>query len=154
MSKSLLRYLLMILYLLKKMKISRGLRNNNPLNIRRNATKWKGLAAVQSDKEFFMFTEACWGYRAAFITLRNYRLRHGLKSLRQWISRWAPPVENDTEAYIRFVSSKTGIDAGKEVRLNDPDEMMAVVSAMSYIENGIPANEQDVVRGWNLALSL
>ena len=91
------------------MKISRGLRNNNPLNIRRNGTKWKGLSEIQSDKEFFSFIDACWGYRAAFITLRNYFLRHSLKTLRGWINRWAPPVENDTENYVRFVAGKSAV---------------------------------------------
>ena len=62
------------------MKISRGLRNNNPLNIRRNKTKWKGLAEKQNDSAFFCFSDIAWGYRAAFITLRNYRKRHGIKT--------------------------------------------------------------------------
>ena len=97
------------------MKISRGLRNKNPLNIRRNSTKWKGLAKVQADKEFFSFEERCWGYRAAFVTLRNYSKRHGIKTLGGWVARWAPPVENDTAAYTAFVARKTGIAAEAEV---------------------------------------
>ena len=51
---------------------TRGLRNNNPLNIRRNSTKWQGLAEEQKDKEFFTFVAPEWGYRAALRTLRNY----------------------------------------------------------------------------------
>ena len=135
------------------MKISRGLRNNNPLNIRRTKTQWKGLSAVQGDREFFCFTDACWGYRAAFITLRNYCLRHGLTTLRQWIGRWAPPVENDTEAYIRFVSAKTGVDADADICIDDANVMCSVVAAMSHIENGVPATMSDVEKGWQLTIS-
>ena len=132
------------------MKISRGLRNNNPLNIRRNSTKWKGLADRQPDAEFFSFTHACWGYRAAFITLRNYFLRHSLKSLRCWIHRWAPPVENDTDAYVRFVASKSKVDADAELCIDDAPLMQRIVSAMSQMENGVPAVRADVEKGWQL----
>ena len=145
------RYFHLILFLLEKMKISRGLRNNNPLNIRRNNTKWKGLAAIQSDKEFFCFVDACWGYRAAFITLRNYFKKHGLKTLRKWIERWAPPVENDTDAYVRFVSSKSGIDAVEELDIENSESMLKIVGAMSHMENGQRASKSDVLLGWNLS---
>lgn len=135
------------------MKISRGLRNNNPLNIRRNGTKWKGLATEQCDKEFFCFSNVHWGYRAAFITLMNYSRRHRLTTLRQWISRWAPPIENDTEAYIRFVSQKSGIPPERVLSISDEVEMQAIVSAMSHMENGVPAIMTDVEKGWELAIS-
>ena len=48
------------------MSIARGIRNNNPLNIRRSADKWQGLKAQQEDREFFQFSEMKWGWRAAF----------------------------------------------------------------------------------------
>ena len=40
---------------------ARGIRNNNPLNIRRSADKWQGLKAQQEDREFFQFSEMKWG---------------------------------------------------------------------------------------------
>ena len=134
------------------MKISRGLRNNNPLNIRRNSTQWKGLSAVQGDMEFFCFSDACWGYRAAFITLRNYYRRHGLTTLRQWIHRWAPPTENDTDVYVRFVSSRAGVDADAKLDIDEPYTMQRIVAAMSHMENGRPACMDDVEKGWRLSL--
>ncbi len=133
------------------MKTSRGLRNNNPLNIRRNSTKWKGLAEKQTDKEFFCFKEMRWGYRAAFITLRNYRLRHGISSLSGWISRWAPPIENDTDSYVAFVSKRTGIAPDSEPCINDRHTMCSIVAAMSQMENGTPAVMDDVEEGWHLS---
>ncbi len=55
--------------------MTRGLRNNNPLNIRRNNTKWQGLSATQTDKSFFQFKTMAYGYRAAFKTLQTYILK-------------------------------------------------------------------------------
>ena len=47
------------------MNLSRGLRNNNPLNIRHSADKWEGTRIVQTDKSFVQFTSMAYGYRAA-----------------------------------------------------------------------------------------
>ena len=56
--------------------LPRGLRNNNPGNIRITKDKWQGLREKQTDKDFFQFTEMKWGYRALIRTLQNYRRRH------------------------------------------------------------------------------
>lgn len=69
----------------------RGLRNNNPGNLRLSGDRWKGLRPVQTDKEFFQFTDMRYGYRAMLITLRNYRKKHGLKTLSLMIGRYARP---------------------------------------------------------------
>ena len=134
------------------MKISRGLRNNNPLNIRRNNTRWKGLAAEQKDSAFFSFTAPCWGYRAAFITLKNYKRLHGLSTLAEWVARWAPPVENDTVGYTAFVERKSGVARDTVVDVADKETMCSVVAAMSQMENGTPAKMADVEEGWALSL--
>lgn len=133
------------------MKISRGLRNNNPLNIRRNKTAWQGLAAEQKDSAFFSFTAPCWGYRAAFITLMNYKKLHGLDSIATWVARWAPPIENDTTAYVRFVSRQSGLAPDEKIDCHDKEVMCRIVSAMSQMENGVPAKAADVEKGWELA---
>ena len=145
-----LRYLVRKLLLLKKMKISRGLRNNNPLNIRRNATKWEGLSKEQSDNSFFCFIAPEWGYRAAIITLRNYYRKHRLRTLRAWIERWAPPVENDTEAYIKCVCRRTGFSEAFEPDIDNKEQMIPIVAAMSFMENGAEAVLSQIERGWEL----
>jgi hypothetical protein len=48
------------------MSLPRGIRNNNPLNIRRSKDKWKGMRAVHSDAQFVQFESLEWGWRAAF----------------------------------------------------------------------------------------
>lgn len=82
---------------------TRGIRNNNPANIRRGCN-WKGLAKVQTDKEFCQFETMTWGVRALLITLRTYVIKHHLHTVREIITRWAPPSDgNNTEKYIEFV---------------------------------------------------
>ena len=55
-----------------------------------------------------------WGYRAMFVLLHTYRVRHGCRTLREMILRYAPPVENHTENYIRAVA------AGAQVSPDEP----------------------------------
>ena len=129
---------------------TRGLRNNNPLNIRRNDTKWQGLAEMQQDAEFFTFIAPEWGYRAAIRTLQTYRRKYGLYTLREWIERWAPPVENDTEAYIRCVCRRTGIPETARPNIENMVVMCSIVAAMSFMENGVEAVKADIYKGWEL----
>lgn len=130
--------------------MSRGLRNNNPLNIRKNSTKWQGLAPVQSDKAFFVFVAPEWGYRAAIRTLQTYRRKYGLYTLREWIERWAPPVENDTEAYIRCVCQRTEMPETARPNIENKVVMCSIVAAMSFMENGVEAVKADIYKGWEL----
>ncbi len=58
------------------MTTPRGIRNNNPLNIRRTRDKWKGMKALQSDAQFAQFESMEWGWRAA-LALDSPRHRHG-----------------------------------------------------------------------------
>lgn len=85
---------------------TRGIRNNNPANIRRGCN-WKGLAKVQTDREFCQFDSMTWGVRALLVTLRTYVVKHHLHTVREVITRWAPPSDgNNTEAYIKFVEKE------------------------------------------------
>lgn len=68
---------------MEKLNKQRGLRNCNPLNIRRTADLWQGLAERQPDPEFFTFRSMAWGYRAAFIVLRTYCHKYGLRTVRE-----------------------------------------------------------------------
>lgn len=137
--------------------MTRGLRNNNPLNIRKNSTKWQGLSATQTDKSFFQFTSMAYGYRAAFKTLQTYILnkydtdKDGVSNeLEDVIMRWAPPCENNTEAYISTVERRSGVSRHTVLRRDNKEQLIAIVSAMSYVENGVPANMEDVNKGWEL----
>ena len=60
------------------------------------------------------------GLKAVDDQLRIYGEKHGIKTLRQAISRWAPPSENDTESYIKNVAQRTGINPDAEINFSDP----------------------------------
>ena len=130
--------------------MSRGLRNCNPGNIRRSKTRYKGEKLPSRDSEFKEFESMAYGYRAMFVLLDTYSRRYGLCTIRQMLNRYAPPAENFTEGYIRFVSEKTGIAPDEIINTRAARDMVPLVAAMSQIENGIPAIMDDVHRGWQL----
>lgn len=110
----------------------RGIRNNNPLNIEFNpANNWQGQ--IGTDGRFAIFDTPFNGIRAAARLLRNYDMKYGLNTVRGIVSRWAPPVENNTTAYVSSVAKRTGLF---------PDLVLAaadyppLVAAMIYHENG------------------
>lgn len=73
--------------------MTRGLRNNNPGNIRKDGTHWKGEVEPSRDAAFKQFESMAWGYRAMFKCLNTYSRKYGLDTIRKMISRWAPPSE-------------------------------------------------------------
>ena len=128
--------------------MTRGLRNNNPLNIRRVAgTKWKGQAAEQRDKSFVQFESLDWGLRAAFVLLRTYAIKYKANCIRDIITRWAPPSENDTEKYIKNVCLWTGY--GGNERLTEA-QWPKLVQAMGQIECGALLSEDVIQKGFDL----
>ena len=135
--------------------LPRGIRNNNPLNIRRSKDKWKGLRAVQSDASFCQFETLEWGWRAAFYLLtRTYYHKYRLYTIRAIISKWAPPMENKTEAYIANVSRLTGIGPDEPIGIpsDRPARWIMVGRAMAIQENGTESiNDFAMLTGWDLS---
>lgn len=126
----------------------RGLRNNNPGNIRITKDKWKGLRPVQEDKEFFQFSDMKWGYRALIRTLQNYRRRHGCQTIADFIRRWAPSTENNTSGYISRVCKEMQVPTTYVPDVENKTTMCAFAAAISQVENGVPAVMSDVESGW------
>ena len=129
----------------------RGLRNCNPLNIRRTADLWQGMSERQPDPEFYTFRSMAWGYRAAFIVLRTYCHKYGGNTIERIVHRWAPPTDNNhTEEYIQKVCILTGF--ARDVPLNpyNPAHMAPLVAAMSRVECGKKAVMAEVKAGWSL----
>ena len=91
-----------------------------------------------------------WGYRAMFVLLHTYRVRHGCRTLREMISRYAPPVENHTENYIRAVASGAQVAPDEPLDTKSGERMIPGVAAMSRVENGTPARMDEVRAGWEL----
>lgn len=130
--------------------MSRGYRNNNPLNIKKNNTEWEGLKEQQRDYSFFQFKTMAYGYRAAFITLNTYREKYGCVSLADYIRRWAPPCENDTNSYINFVAKRSNLADVSVIDTTDKEQMVKIVAAMARMENDDEPDIEPILQGWEL----
>ncbi len=129
---------------------SRGLRNNNPGNIRRSGDNWRGLSAEQTDSAFFQFVDAKWGIRAMARIIDNYKNR-GILTIEQIISTWAPPVENNTNSYINSVLKQTGWPSGW-VPVKEEGDYLALIKAIIKHENGLnPYSDDKINEGIKLA---
>lgn len=131
----------------------RGVRNHNPGNIERNATKWQGMADDQSsDPRFIVFAEARYGIRALARTLLTYQSKYGLDTVREIINRWAPPIENDTGAYVNAVAKSCKVAPDQKIDLDSVDVMLPLVRAIIRHENGgNPYDDAEILEGLHLA---
>lgn len=114
----------------------RGIRNNNPLNIR-IGNDWAGEVSEPTDPQFEQFVSMLYGLRAGFKLLRRYIEHYRRNTIRRIITSWAPASENDTEAYIKFVSYHAGIDPDLVLSFSDKKSMCLLVSAMCRMECGV-----------------
>jgi len=138
----------------------RGIRNNNPLNIRLSSDRWQGQrppsTSPEGEKAFCVFESMAYGWRAAFVILcRTYYNKHKLRTIRAIITRWAPPKENNTEAYIRRVTDRIGI--GADTVLGSPQEhpaqWMMIAMAMAIVECGTTQLDYlSMLKGFSLAM--
>lgn len=110
----------------------RGIRNNNPGNIRHSTTTWQGQSESQTDTDFVQFVSAEYGIRAIDKILSSYAKR-GLITLQDIISTWAPPSENDTQTYIADVADATGLQPDDAITI---DLRPALIAAIIQHENG------------------
>jgi len=117
--------------------LPRGIRNNNPGNIEWG-DPWQGLVPQgrRTDSRFAQFTSPAWGIRALARTLITYYDRHGIRTIQQAINRWAPPVENNTDAYVRAVAREVGVDGNQPINFQDYKILRPMVEAIIRHENG------------------
>lgn len=136
-------------------KEPRGLRNNNPLNIRYVAkNRWQGrvLAAYKKDEEFEEFTALYWGFRAAFILIFNYMNKYGRTTINDIISTWAPAQDgNATGWYIEEVADRIGIPSDEHFSFVNGVFMMQLVQEMARVECGIFFELPAIAHGYYLA---
>ena len=123
-------------------KLPRGLRNNNPLNIRwtPGTRPWQGQKS--HDGRFAIFETMEDGYRAAFRVLDSYNKKHNIYSVREIIYRWAPPQDhNNTRAYIERVCKEAHLKETDLIVVDSwidekREDAMWLVWAMAKVENG------------------
>ena len=119
----------------------RGIRNNNPGNIRLGAP-WRGaVGAVEQfdadtgDQSFVKFTEPKWGLRAMARTLRTYS-RRGVRTVESIISRWAPSNENDTDSYIDSITRRLGVARDAVIDVSNDELLAKLMDGIITHENG------------------
>ena len=131
-------------------KLPRGIRNCNPLNIRRNPSfNWVGESIYKEivvvvdneqrvmreyDKAFCQFSRMALGYRAAAILLNRY-IKRGWDTYEKIISRWAPANENNTAEYINKVTKYCQAVPDDDVKFCSA-EIIPLMAAMTIVENG------------------
>lgn len=130
----------------------RGIRNNNPGNIEKGEP-WKGTENVtQHDSRFVTFSKPEYGIRAIVRILMTYQSRHKLYNIDDIINRWAPDVENNTEAYISQVEKYVGVGRFNQIDVRDYDIVKKLVKAIIKHENGMqPYDDETINAGLALA---
>ena len=145
--------------------MTRGLRNNNPLNIRHSADRWQGARIMQTDPDYVQYKDIKWGFRAAWKILDTYCLTFKKEgkayNVKNIIGRWAPPTENDTDAYVRAVVKLSGLGGNENMprpkhywNFEEVDKLVRLIRAMVCVENGIKwekVDTKDIWKGYDLA---
>lgn len=135
--------------------MTRGLRNNNPLNIEDDGTNWDGLDSPRNDGGTsgdgvpkLRFTSPEYGFRAAARIISNYISADGVApTVNGIIRRWSA---TDQDAYVAKVSGDLGVDPDQPLEL--PSQLPELLAAMTEQENGFnPYSAQTIIAGVNLA---
>lgn len=128
----------------------RGIRNCNPGNIKKSTISWLGKIDQTDDIVFEKFEGMEYGIRALLIILRSYITKHKLTTIEGIIKRFAPSSENDTKAYIKTVSDKTGFAPDMTLEFT-PEDIIPLASAICFVENGgfYISNEQ-IEKAWEM----
>ena len=135
-------------------KLPRGIRNNNPLNIRKG-NNWQGEVSNPDDPAFEQFVSMQWGIRAGFKILKNYMTGYGgrvkpLTNIHDIIHRWAPPSENNCKAYIDSVCRFSGLHEFERLQFSDRNKMLALVDGMIRVECGQPVSLDIIASAYDL----
>lgn len=133
---------------MKPVTIPRGIRNNNPLNIR-IGNVWLGEVATPTDNEFEQFVSMFYGLRAGFILLRRYINRYHLTTIPLVISRWAPATENKTVAYVDTVCRLSGMSPDTLLVYTSEEQMVSLVDAMIFVECGQHVDRATILKAYH-----
>lgn len=134
--------------------VPRGIRNNNPLNIRKG-NNWKGERPHQTDKAFEEFETMQMGIRAGFVLLKKYITGYSGKTppfntVEKIVKRWAPPTENATRNYIDFVCKDMSVNMSQTLSFKDRKTMVDLVYAMIFVECGQRIDKEIISSAYDL----
>ena len=148
-------------------KLPRGISNNNPGNIDFNqaafmADPWVGELGLEdhSSSRFTTFDTPEHGIRALCkIVLTYHRHRRAadgsvIDTVQEIIDRWAPPSENDTDAYAAMVRDGLDVDRGEVIDPDDPFVLEVLCREIIEHENGEqPYSGEEIFDGVEMALA-
>lgn len=116
----------------------RGMRNNNPGNLRISANAWQGKIPVSenTDGAFEQFESMFYGVRAALVNMRSHYNR-GKNTVYKLVTTWAPYSDNPTDAVENYVDAVA--KAAGQLR-NEPfawteRNVVNIANAMFLFEN-------------------
>jgi len=137
-----------------KVSTVRGIRNNNPFNIRKG-NNWKGERPNQTDKEFEEFISMEYGIRAGLRLILNHITgfrgkRKPMNTVRKLITTWAPPSENNTERYIETVCRAVPCSSFAIIDPKDKNTICKIARAMVAMECGVWMDEKVFESAWFL----
>lgn len=136
----------------------RGIRNNNPLNIKLNPkNNWIGKIAENTDGTFEQFRHIVYGIRAAIILIRGIirffnKAKDTNSSVAHIIERYAREDANTTRNYVSSVCRGMGVDSDYIVDFADKDAVCSLVYEMAKFENGKAIDMLDVRSAYNMAI--
>lgn len=118
-----------------KINGTRGVRNNNPLNIKYSKfNNWLGkIYNNKKDFDFEEFVDVIYGFRAGYKILITYRERYNAKTIEDIMYRFSPPNENNTEDIITKMEYKMGVKRDSYICLSS---YPALLQNMALIESG------------------
>jgi hypothetical protein len=122
---------------------TRGFRNNNPGNlVYILLNPFNGQ--IGKDGAYAVYDTISNGVRALGKQLDNYVVRDNLTTVQDIITKWAPPSENDTQAYIVDVANRLGVAVDQPLAW--PSEKPDLVAAIIQHENGVqPLATDDII---------
>lgn len=126
--------------------LPRGIRNNNPGNIRTlpASRAWRGQIGDDGGG-YGVYDRPENGVRALGKQLLKYAAE-GLNTVAAIINRWAPPVENATAAYVSAVARalSVGVNEPIDVHARLPELAAAIIRH----ENGMQPYTMAEIREW------
>lgn len=135
-------------------KTTRGVRNNNPGNIRLS-TQFKWTGQVQgTDKDFCVFDKMENGLRAMFRLLANYHILYQVNTIREIFLRYAPPTENHTDVYARWIADALhdrgflNVTVDGRLDWHNRKQMMALGECICQYESSYLPDRRELRRGY------
>ena len=89
-----------------------------------------------NDGKFCSFISPVWGIRALCRNLISHFDQRGADTITKIITIWAPPTENNTQAYIGAVAGQSGFTADQVLNLHTYADLRSIVEAIVWHENG------------------